>query len=415
MFELMRMSLNGALLVAVVCVLRLVLGRRLPRTAFVVLWLAALFRLLCPIRLPFGASVWRLLEHRTIPTVVASGALSSAPHVAPPLSEAVGAPWEVVWLAVAAALLSLVAVLYLRGVIRARWAKPLPCGAYLCGEIAAPQVCGVLFPRILLPEDVDEAALPYILLHEQTHIRRLDNLWKLLALIAAALHWFNPAAWVLAVLLSRDLELSCDEWVLRKLNGEQRQDYALSLLAIAERPAGRSLLTSGFSQNPLEERIRCIMNGKKKSMLAVAGAIVMTMCTVAAFATDAPIGLLKDKVEFSVGPSIELRGEEQLELFTAEEYEVYLEEQKAELQQQVKDGVISQETCDNTIADMEKILEGIKAGTATASKPFVTKDGASMTYTFTTPDNLDEDEPYFVSYSVSEDGAIVAHASVPEA
>lgn len=434
MMDLLSLSRNAAVFIGVIALLRLLFSRYLPRTAFVVLWLAAAVRMLCPFRLPSAVSVWGLLRRSE-----ASGTarirryfLGSVSGV--PVKEALPNTFDFlgkVWLFVAVLLALCIAALYW-GCLRAtRKAEPLGNGVYVSGNISAPRLCGILRPRILLPEGVGEELLPYILLHERVHLRRGDNLWKLLALAAAVVHWFNPAAWLLVALLGKDLELSCDEWVLRSLCPEQRRSYALSLIAVAERPQGRSPIVCGFAQNPLEERIRNIMTNRKKSMVALSAATAMILCTTSAFATDAPVSVdaeaLKEgnyvvtavgepssadsaatEVNVTVcdGSSLGVLGfSEKLSLFTAEEYAAYLEEQKVALLAEIEAGNLSQETYDMTIRDMEEVLEGIKDGSMMAVKPFENEDGVVTEIVMSTPD-VAEKAGYTVNYEVEENGII---------
>ena len=136
--------------------------------------------------------------------------------------------------------------------------------------------------------DLDnEQLVRYILVHEYVHIRRFDTLWKLLALCAVCVHWFNPLVWVMLVLLNRDLELSCDEMVLRHFGGTERASYAHSLIDMAERGRPFSFMHSYFSKNAAEERIIAIMKYKKTSLLAVVLALVLTLGMATGFTTGA--------------------------------------------------------------------------------------------------------------------------------
>ena len=108
-------------------------------------------------------------------------------------------------------------------------------------KVDSPASIGILRPRIIFPQKMNldnEQLIRYILVHEYIHIRRFDTLWKLLALCAVCVHWVNPLVWVMLALLNRDLELSCDEMVLRHFGGTERASYAHSLIDMAER--GRS-------------------------------------------------------------------------------------------------------------------------------------------------------------------------------
>lgn len=142
----------------------------------------------------------------------------------------------------------------------------------------------------LLPqktEDSNVRQLELILQHEYVHIRRFDNMTKLIAAAALCIHWFNPLAWAMYFLFNRDLELACDESVVRGLGPEGRKAYALTLIDMEERRSGLSPMYSGFSKNAIEERITAIMKMKKITFGAIllAAMLVASMATV--FATSA--------------------------------------------------------------------------------------------------------------------------------
>lgn len=165
-----------------------------------------------------------------------------------------------------------------------------PLAIVRSNKVSSPASIGILRPRIIFPQGMDldnEQLVRYILVHEYVHIRRFDTLWKLLALCAVCVHWFNPLVWVMLVLLNRDLELSCDEMVLRHFGGTERASYAHSLIDMAERGRPFSFMHSYFSKNAAEERIIAIMKYKKTSLLAVVLALALTLGMVTGFTTGA--------------------------------------------------------------------------------------------------------------------------------
>lgn len=373
MHDFLNTSLSGAIFIFVILLLRALFKRRLPRTAFAALWLAAIFRLLCPVKIPFVASFWSLVEQDA-----SSAVIDPMPAVMVTefdLSESAGGNWghiEILWAVVTVCLLMGIAVLYVHGLRVGRKARQVEHGVYVCEGLASPRVCGIIRPKILLPKAVNQQMLPYILLHERIHVQRLDNLWKLLALVTAAIHWFNPAAWVLVILLGRDLEVSCDEWALRRLGSEERSSYALSLIDIAERCEKRSPLTCGFSYDPLEERIRCIMKGKK-SIAAICAAAAMILGATAVFATDAPADKDASKadvdkaaklVEFQQSENGSIVENGKKESATTQEYEAYMAQEKERMKKQVAEGILSQENYEKTVKDMKNVLEALKNGNA---------------------------------------------------
>lgn len=156
-------------------------------------------------------------------------------------------------------------------------------------RIGTPLTYGVRRPTILLPNQTLEEhpkTLTYILTHEYVHIRRFDCVSKLLLSAALCLHWFNPLVWVMYVLANRDLELSCDEMVLRLLGIENRSAYAMALLEMEEKRSGFGALYSAFGKNAIEERIGAIMKMKKRSLLSVVMAVVLVFTMTACLATS---------------------------------------------------------------------------------------------------------------------------------
>lgn len=156
-------------------------------------------------------------------------------------------------------------------------------------RIGTPLTYGVRKPTILLPNQTLEEqpkTLTYILTHEYVHIRRFDCVSKLLLSAALCLHWFNPLVWVMYVLANRDLELSCDEMVLRLLGIENRSAYAMALLEMEEKRSGFGALYSAFGKNAIEERIGAIMKMKKRSLLSAVMAVVLVFTLTACLATS---------------------------------------------------------------------------------------------------------------------------------
>lgn len=161
----------------------------------------------------------------------------------------------------------------------------------LSGCIASPLSYGVARPVILLPKGIsheDTRALCYVLLHELMHIRALDAVRKLLVIAGLCLHWMNPLVTLMFLLVNRDMELLCDERVLAACPGDARREYALTLLAMEESKARLSPVASSFSVNAIEERIKAMMNMKKKSAMSLLLAAAIVVTSSAALATSAP-------------------------------------------------------------------------------------------------------------------------------
>lgn len=155
-------------------------------------------------------------------------------------------------------------------------------------RISSPLAYGLVRPVILLPKHLereDGQKLEFILQHELVHIRRFDGMWKLAMAAALCLHWFNPLVWVMYLFMNRDLELSCDEAVLRVFGVEARREYALTLIGMEERRNLPVTLYSGFGKNAVEERIGEIMKYKKKTKPAVCAGAALILAAACMSAT----------------------------------------------------------------------------------------------------------------------------------
>ena len=155
---------------------------------------------------------------------------------------------------------------------------------------ATPLTYGIFRPVILLPNKTDwenTEQLQYVLLHEYVHIRRFDIVTKFVTMIALCVHWFNPLVWVMYVLFNRDLELSCDESVVRLLGLSSKSDYARVLISMEAKKSGLMPLYNNFSRNAIEERIKSIMKIRKTSLFAILAAVIVVVGLTAVFVTSA--------------------------------------------------------------------------------------------------------------------------------
>ena len=278
--------LGGSALILLILALRLTLKNHLPRRLLPALWCIAAIRLLLPVEIPTRLSVWNLLRS-TAAEQTASTAASPLPF--PQLSAAQGAPaaasepdWRLLlWLGIAALLAAYFAVGYVCMLQRfhARRILPQPSVDALLGRFRFardPKICttesrrapvkfGVFRPTVLLPDDLraGQAQFQLVLAHELAHIRRKDCLRKLLLTVCLCLNWWNPLVWVMVRLANRDMELACDETVLRTLGPACKKSYALTLLDMAQRQAKPSPLCSGFAKSCAEERVRAILRFRR--------------------------------------------------------------------------------------------------------------------------------------------------------
>lgn len=151
---------------------------------------------------------------------------------------------------------------------------------YFSDRILGPFVCGVLRPKIYLPLTIQEREMDYILLHEQTHIRRKDHLVKILYYLSLCVHWYNPFVWSFQKIAAAQMEFACDEAVLRKMGAEISADYSRSLLNLA---VGRRIVGSplAFGENSPKERVQNILKYKKPALIVVGIALVLCIAVAA--------------------------------------------------------------------------------------------------------------------------------------
>ena len=312
---LLRMSLSGGILILMIAAVRFLTVNRLPKKYFMMLWGVALLRLLMPAELPFRFGVTTPVEKAVADKMklvalnrdflqeaaIRQGAGQAGADIGEDIMQAL--PW--LWAAGTLALSAALIVLYLRECRRMNEAIPLeaeqacrlreeadiPGRARLLvsDRIVTPLVFGIVKPKIILPAflttDVS-GRLKFVLAHEAVHVRRGDNLWKIVMMIAVCIHWFNPLVWIMYVLFTRDMELSCDEKVLSRFGEGAKREYARALVGLAEKQYRFSLFAQGFGKSAIKERIEAIMKFKKATALSAACAVLLLGTAITVFAQN---------------------------------------------------------------------------------------------------------------------------------
>ena len=304
---------SGSAMILLVLALRLFLKKHLPRGTFPTLWCAAAVRLLLPITTPTHLSVWNLLH--TPATAQANGVISdvltpfpslATNSITEPAADAAGIrPMLLVWLVCAILLAAYFVIGYACMVCRFRGTRLAPQPSIdalldrfrfsrdpricMSNSHRAPLTFGVFRPTVLLPEylPVGDAQFQLILAHELAHIRRKDCLRKLLLTVCLCLYWWNPLVWLMVWLANRDMELACDEAVLRALGPDCKKAYALTLLDMAQRNPKSAPLCSGFAKSSAEERIRAILSFKRIPAWVGICVSVLFVLTASVFTTQA--------------------------------------------------------------------------------------------------------------------------------
>lgn len=311
--KILNISIAASWLVLAVLVLRFIL-KKAPRSFHVLLWGIVGLRLLFPFSVE---SAWSLIPSaETIPAgieMAAAPAIDSGIHainriVNPILlhscTPGVGAsvnPLQItvfvcacVWLLGVAAMLICTAVSYHRLRSKIETAVLFRDNIFRSENVSTPFVLGILRPRIFLPFRMGENDLEHVVAHEQAHISRRDHWWKPLGFLLLTIHWFNPLLWLGYVLLCRDIELACDEKVIRDLGNEQRADYSQALLTCS---AGRHAIAAcplAFGEVGVKKRIQSVMNYKKPALwltiVSVIVCIVTAVCFLTSPQTEKPAG-----------------------------------------------------------------------------------------------------------------------------
>jgi len=276
-----NMSIAAAITGVPVLLLRT--AKKLPGRFRVFLWAIPFLRMVLPLGLNSPYSLMSLLSKITARTVVvyqpaeelsfsimnfamAANAYFPITYKAAIL-ENIFHVASVIWCIAAVAILLLLARIYGTTVHALKDATPLRDNIYLSDKIDSPGVYGILKPRILLPASYKDRELRLVLLHEQAHIRSLDNLWRVIGFVIAALHWFNPLGWLFLKSFLADLELACDERVLAGLGAHRAKEYALALLETKSSPA---VFVSPFGGAKLRTRIENILSFRKLTWLSLA-------------------------------------------------------------------------------------------------------------------------------------------------
>ncbi|MCD8341031.1 MAG: M56 family metallopeptidase [Clostridiales bacterium] len=311
--SLIEMSVTGSVMILCIAALRLLFGRWLPRWTFHALWVAAALRLVLPlsVTLPVSAQVGAASAAQAVTEAVqtrlepaagsasgqeaafASGGAAALQSVTP--AQVLGA----VWLAGSLVLAALCLYGYLRCMARFRASLPddtpevrrwldnhrlrRPLEVRVSDQITSPLTYGIRYPVILLPKQMDRqdsAALQYVLAHELVHVRRWDAVTKLLFAAVLCVHWWNPLVWLLYILANRDVELSCDEAVLRQFGSGAGPAYARTLLRMAEPGSPTLPFYNGFGKHVMKERIVAIMKFRRKSAFLTIAALVLVVAAV---------------------------------------------------------------------------------------------------------------------------------------
>lgn len=303
--SLLNRSIAAGWLVLVIVALRLLL-RRAPRGFHCTLWGMVAVRLVCPFSLKSALSL--LPSAETVPPeilydptpTIQTGIESFNAAVNPILSQSMAPnpgdgvnPLQVavliaanIWILGAAAMLLYALVSYLRIRRTVATAVRMEDGVYQSEHIASPFLLGLFRPRIYLPCDLTPVQQSCVLAHERAHLRRRDHWWKPLGFFLLTLYWFHPLLWAAYLLLGRDMELACDESVIRHLDLSEKKAYSQALLTCSTPRRTVSACPLAFGEADVKTRIRAVLHYKKPAFWLVAAAVAAVVIAAVCFLTD---------------------------------------------------------------------------------------------------------------------------------
>jgi len=376
--KILNMSIAASWLILAVIILRALL-RRSSKWIRCILWGIVAVRLICPFspesKLSLIPSVEtipvNIVRHSSRPIADREAPVSyRSPDpvvgetLAPGLSGRSPYGWTDIagpaWMAGTLGLLIYALVLYLRLRKKVSEAVLFRDNIWMGDAVKAPFILGIIRPRIYLSSGTEESQLRYVLAHEQAHLKRRDHWWKLLGYLLLSIYWFNPLSWAAYILFCRDIELACDEKVIRGFEERERKSYSNALLSCSMQ---RKLVVSyplAFGETAVKERVKSVMNYKKPAFLLLSASLAICMMVAVCFLTN-PVTSRAESNEWNP----------EVEWWTYEEYAEWLENEKKELS-----GIIgsrswtpstgwytwTQERVDEAIARYEEILQQIKDG-----------------------------------------------------
>lgn len=316
------MSLAASWLIIVIVILRLVLGST-PKWGNVLLWSIVAIRLICPFTIESPVSL--------IPSSIGNGELVSEwadsyigdidiHHLnsvnydaaigagREPVSDSEGCYYvvtkhdqlgepdtiqntvipilSVVWLTGIGTMFLCAAISYIQLRKRVGASIPLQDRILICDDIQTPFILGIFKSRIYIPSGTNEVQLPHIIAHENAHLKRHDNWWKPLGYFVLAIHWFNPLVWISYIFLCRDIELACDEKVIRELNQHESIAYSEALLSCSMNRRTVMVCPLSFGEVSVKERVKHVLNYKKPAFWIIVVALLSCIVIAVCFLTD---------------------------------------------------------------------------------------------------------------------------------
>ena len=321
--EIVNISISASWIVLAVLLLRLLL-KKAPKWIMVLLWGIVAVRLICPFSIESAMSLIpssetintdimveddRMLENDSVvehKPLIDTGVPIINDAVNPIIEENFSQELEMepqggisvtplqiiililswIWMAGMVVMLAYTVISYLRVKRKIGTAVRLRENIFQSENVVSPFVLGVIKPRIYLPFDMNEQDMEHVIAHENAHIRRKDHLWKPFGFLLLTLHWFNPFIWLAYVLLCRDIELACDEKVVKEFDNQQKADYAQALVTCSVNRRMIAACPIAFGEVGVKDRVKSILNYKKPAFWIIIVAIIASSIAAVCFLTD---------------------------------------------------------------------------------------------------------------------------------
>ncbi len=316
--QIINMSISASYIVLAVLLLRLLL-KKAPKWITVALWGIVAIRLICPFSIESILSLIPSSEvislnimtddapiiNTGIPIInsTLNPIISESFTPVPSISVNPLQIWipilTAIWIVGIAALLTYTVISYLRVRHKIGTAVLYKDNIYQSENVVSPFVLGLIKPKIYLPFNMNDTNMEHVAAHEMAHIRRKDHIWKPLGFLLLTLHWFNPLMWLGYVLLCRDIELACDEKVIKELDHDARADYSQALLTCSVNRRMIAACPLAFGEVGVKERVKSVLNYKKPSFWIIIAAVVACAALAVCFLTNPP----SDDTNKSVNPT----------------------------------------------------------------------------------------------------------------
>ena len=303
--KIINMSISASWLVLAVLILRFVL-KKAPKWVNILLWGIVAIRLICPFS--FESTLSLIPSAETIPlnigmdtTPTINSGISAINNAVNPIISQSNTPmagasvnllqitigiYEYIWIFGMIALALYTAISYWRLRRKVDTAVRYKDNIFQSENVSFPFVLGIIKPRIYLPFKMNGQYLEHVVAHEQAHVCRKDHWWKPLGFLLLMIHWFNPLMWLAYVLLCRDIELACDEKVIKELGNEQRGDYTQALVACSVNRRMIAACPLAFGEVSVKERVKSVMNYKKPAFWVIIISVIVCVGVAVCFLTN---------------------------------------------------------------------------------------------------------------------------------